>query len=62
MTPRYRTPNRSQTSRTALENEAMQIPGRFTPDGASVEWTDLKGNIRRVQMNRKYRRSGGRSS
>ncbi len=64
MTPKYHSPGRRETSRTAQENAAMAIPGRFKADGCFVEVRAAtpKAPALYAQVNRKYRRSGGRSS
>lgn len=65
--PVYSSPSRRQTSREALARAAMAMPGRFRPDGCWREIITNKegakvGAATFVQMNRRWRRSGGRSS
>ncbi len=69
MTPKYSSPGRRETSREACIRAAMQIPGRFKADGCwkPVYVSDkVPGSAavvsHYVQVNRKYRRSGGRAS
>ncbi len=67
MRPGYSSPSRGQTSREACIREAMQVPGRFKADGCwtEVQESNADGSKVRVvykQVNRKFRRSGGRAS
>jgi hypothetical protein len=67
MRPAYSSPSRCETSREACIRVAMQVLGRFKADGCwtAVQESNADGSKVRVvykQINRKFRRSGGRAS
>jgi hypothetical protein len=66
VTPKYTSPSRRETCREAQYRAAMNTPGRYQPDGCWVQIGNLPSNpdapLRFVQLNRKFRRSGGRAS
>jgi hypothetical protein len=65
--PKYTSPCRHETSREATFRAAMTVTGRFKADGCRQPEYHTKADgtkvfVRFVQVNRKFRRSGGRAS